>query len=322
VAGAYHGQVSIKGKLRSLGQRPDIGYALSVPERLLRSASALSAGLVREVAEVALPIGVRRGRLYVNLVDATLKFMIEDVGQVEGAYPGEEKLAQDFLLRRTVGNGIDVLGMLAFRASPIWVVAALADVCGAGRQLIPEIADALKKEGLLAADESFASMDQLLAGLERTSAHLADTANTPPLDVAGLRAEWTKLVEEARGLPLPSLPSATALTSLWSDLRKTAREQDRSVLEVSSLLALSAVGTLPERARVLSKSAAVIARKSGGVLSQALLDHYRATLGEIHETGYLAYGTGQLSPYLRAARGAFSRQRETSTGKLLRKLER
>ena len=314
--------MSIKEKLRSLGQRADVGYALSVPERLIRSASALSAGLVREVAEVVLPIGVRRGRLYLNLVDATLKFMIDEVGQVDGVYPGEEKLASDFLLRRTVGNGIDVLGMLAFRASPIWVLAALADVCGAGRQLIPEIADALKKEGLLAADDSFTSMDQVLAGLEGTAARLADTANTPPLDVAGLRAEWAKLVEEARRLPAPKLPSTTALTGLWSDLRATADEQDRSVLEVSSLLALSAVSSLPERARSLSKSAAIIARTGGGVLSQGLLDHYRATLGEIHGTGYLAYGTRQLTPYLRAARGAFAPERETSTGKLMRRLDR
>lgn len=314
--------MSIKDKLQSLGRRPDVGYALSVPERLLRSASALSAGLVREVAEVALPIGVRRGRLYMNLVDATLKFMIEDVGQVDGVYPAEEKLAKDFLLRRSVGNGIDVMGVLAFHASPIWVLAALADVSDAGRQLIPQIADALKKEGLLATDDSFTSMDQLLQGLERMSAQLAETANTPPLDIAGLRAEWTKLVGEARRLPAPKLPSTTALTGLWTDLRAEAAEQNRSVFEVSSLLAVSAVSRLPERARLLSKSAAVVARTSSGVLSQGLLEHYRATLGEIHETGFVAYGSRQLTPYLRAALGAFSPQRETSTGKLIGRLER
>ena len=314
--------MSIKDKIRTLGQRPEVGYALSIPERLIRSASALSAGLVREVAEVALPIGVRRGQLYRNLVDATLRFMIEDLGQVDGVYPGEEKLAKDFLLRRSVGNGIDVLGMLAFHASPIWVLAALADVSDTGRQLIPQIADALKKEGLLAADDSFTSMDQLLQGLERTSAQLADAANTPPLDVAGLRTEWTKLVEEARRLPTPKLPSTSALTGLWSELRAAADEQNRSVFEVSSLLAVSAVSSLPERARLLSKSAAVIARTSGGVLSQGLLDHYRATLGEIHDTGYVAYGSRQLAPYLRAALGAFSPQRETSTGKLIGRPDR
>ena len=310
----------VRDKLRSLGQRPAVHYALSLPERLVRSASALSAGVVREVADVVLPIGIRRGRLYRNLVDATLRFMIEDVGQVEGVYPTEQKLAEGFLLRRTVGNGVDVLGVLAFRASPMWVLAALADICGAGRQLIPEIAESLKKEGLLAPDDSFTSMEQLLHGLEGTAAQLADTVNTPPLDVQGLREEWTKFVTEARRLPAPKLPSAAALTGIWSDLRATAAEQNRSVFEVSSLLAVSAVGSLPRRARVLSRSATIVVGKSGGVLSQALLDHYRATLGQIHEIGFLAYGSRQLTPYLRAALKVFSPQQETMTGKLVKKL--
>ena len=314
------GRVSIKRDLRSLSQRPGVRYALSLPERLLRSASALSAGLVREVADVALPIGVRRGRLYRNLVDATLRFMIEEVGQVEGVYPTDEKLAQDFLLRRTVGNGIDVMGMLAFRASPMWVLAALADICGVGRQLIPEIAESLKQEGLLDPDASFASMDELLQGLEGTAAQLAETVNSPPLDIAGLRAEWTKFAAEARRLPSPKLPSPSTLTNLWADLRATAAGQDRSVFDVSTMLAVSALGSLPRRARVLSKTAAIVVGKSGDVLSQGLLDHYRSTLGELREVGYLAYGSRQLTPYLRAARNLFSPRHGTLTEKYVEKI--
>ena len=313
--------MSIKRDLRALSQRPGVRYALSLPERVLRSASAVSAGLVREVADVALPIGIRRGRLYRNLVDATLRFMIEDVGRVEGVYPTEEKLAQDFLLRRTVGNGIDLMGMLAFRASPMWALAALADICGVGRQLIPEIAESLKQEGLLDPAASFSTMEQLLQGLEGTAAQLAETVNTPPLDVAGLRAEWTKFAAEARRLPAPKLPSPTALTSLWSDLRATAALQDRSVFEVSTLLAVSALGSLPRRARVLSRTAAVVVGKSGDVLSQGLLDHYRVTLGELREAGFVAYGSRQLSPYLRTARELFSPQQGTLTDAYIDKLQ-
>ena len=39
--------------------------------------------------------------------------------------------------------------MVAFRTSPVWVLAAMADVCGMGRQLIPEISAALKEKNLL-----------------------------------------------------------------------------------------------------------------------------------------------------------------------------
>ena len=160
------------------------------------------------------------------------------------------------MLRRAAGNGIELMGVIAFRASPVWVLAALADVAGFGRQLIPEIAESLKKEGLLAPDGSFATMEQLLGGLERSSGQLAESVNAPPLDVAGLREEWRKFAAEARQLPAPQLPSASAVTRVWQDLRATAERERRSVFEVSSLLAVSAVSELPERARVLSKAAA------------------------------------------------------------------
>src|SRR5437879_13581108 len=74
--------------------RPKSQYLLSLPERLLRSASALAAGLVREIGNIALPKRVRRTRLYQTMVETTLRFLIEQVGQVEGSYPAEGKLAE------------------------------------------------------------------------------------------------------------------------------------------------------------------------------------------------------------------------------------
>ena len=292
-------------------------YAVSLPERVVRSASALAAGAVHEVAAVALPSGFRRGRLYRNLVDVTLKFLIENVGGVQAATPSEEKLSEDFLVRRAAGNGIELLGLVAFRASPVWVLAALADVAGFGRQLIPEISESLKKEGLLAENDSFTTMEQLLGGLERSSAQLAETVNAPPLDVAGLRKEWHKFVGEARQLPAPQLPSAAAVTQLWQDLRATAARERRSVFEVSSLLAVSAVGELPERARVLSKSATVVLKHGGTAVSNALLEHYRQSLRTMREIGFLRYGVRQLTPYTQAAVGAFQPTRATLTERWL-----
>jgi hypothetical protein len=312
--------VGVKEKLRGFGKHRGVRYAASLPERVVRSASALAAGAVREVAAVALPIGFRRGRLYRSLVDVTLQFLIEDVGGVQRATPSEEKLGEDFLLRRTAGNGLELMGIIAFRASPVWVLAALADVAGFGRQLIPEIAESLKKEGLLAPDGSFATMEQLLTGLERSSGQLAENINAPPLDIAGLRAEWRKFVAEARQLRAPQLPSSTAVTRVWQDLRATAEREQRSVFEVSSLLAVAAVGGLPERARVLSKAAGIVLRHGGAAVSNALLDHYRESLRQMREAGFLDYGVRQLTPYTHAAIAAFSPERATLTDRLLDKL--
>src|SRR5258706_9194972 len=165
-------------------------YLLSLPERVIRSVLGLGAGVAREVGEVALPESVRRSQLYQNLVDTTLRFLIEQVGGVEGVYAADGTLPDDFLGRRTVGNAIEALGIVAFRASPVWVLAALADVCGMGRHLIPEIAGALKAEGLLGADTQFTTVEQMLDGLEPTTARLATTRNTPPPAVRPPRSEW------------------------------------------------------------------------------------------------------------------------------------
>ena len=292
-------------------------YLLSLPERLLRSGLGLGAGVAREIGEVVLPDGVRRSRLYQNLVDTTLRFLIEQVGGVEGAYPQEEPLPDDFLKRRTAGNVIEALGIVAFRASPVWVLAALADVCGIGRQLIPEIAASLKEQKLLDESTQFTSVDQILDGLEQTSSRLAETINTPPLDVATLRQEWHALRDEARTLAPSSLPSRETIGSVWAQLRAEAARQERSIFETSSMMAVSAVKALPESARWLSASAVVGASKTGQIVATALLDHYRTTLDDIREVGFATFAARQLGPYVRAAVSQFSPDRVTSTERFL-----
>jgi hypothetical protein len=229
-------------------------------------------------------------------------------------------MPEDFLARRTAGNAIELLGIVAFRASPVWILAALADVCGMGRHLIPEVTEALKTQGLLEKDAQFTTVDQLLDGLERTSTRLAATVNTPPLDVAGLRAEWAALREDASHLPPASLPTRETISAVWADLKAESARQERSIFETSSVMAVSAARALPGGVRWLSASARVGAARTGQVFAAALLDHYRETLSEIRDTGYLTYAARQFRPYLRAAAGQFSPKRHTLTQRLIEKL--
>ena len=296
-------------------------YLISFPERVVRAVLGLGAGVVREVGEVALPEGVRRSQLYRNMVDTTLRFLTEQVGGVERLSGAEDSLPDDFLARRTAGNAVEVLGIVAFRASPVWVLAALADVCGMGRHLIPEIAEALKARGLLEADAQSTSVDELLDGLEKTSSRLAATINTPPLDVKGLRQEWEDIRKEARALQPASLPSRESIGAVWDQLKEESKRQNTTVFETSSVMAVSAVRSLPEGVRWLSTSARVGAARTGQVFATALLDHYTQTLEEIKRTGYLAYAGQQLRPYVHAAVRQFSPEHRTLTERLLEKLD-
>lgn len=295
-------------------------YLLSLPERFVRSTLGLGAGAAREVGEVVLPDAVRATQLYKNIVDATLRFVIERVGGVDGVYSKEETLPDNFLARRTAGNAVEVIGIVAFRASPVWVLAALADVCGAGRQLIPEIAEALKEQGLLERDAEFTSVDQVLDGLERTSSRVAAAINTPPLDVAGLRREWDAIRQEARSIPPASLPSRDAIGEMWLQLKSESMRHNRSVFETSSMVALSAIRSFPGTARWFYDSARVGASRTGEMVAGALLNHYKATLAEMREAGYVAFAATQFRPYIRAAAAQFSPTRSTFTERMLEKI--
>jgi hypothetical protein len=292
-------------------------YLLSLPERVARSAIGLGAGVVREAGELAIPTGIRRSQLYQNLVDATLRFLIEEVGAVDGVYDPETKLTDDFFIRRLVGDALEGLGILAFRVSPVWVLAALADVCGTGKHLIPEIADALAADGLLEKNVRFTSVGQILDSLERTSSRLATSISTPPLDIATLRREWVAIREEVRSIPPGALPTGETLRNLWTQLEIESARQNRSIFETSSVLALSAAEMFPDRLRWASTSARVAARRTTLVFAHALLNHYRQTLAEIQQVGFSRYAIRQCRPYARAAASHFAPSRRTLTERLL-----
>ena len=81
---------------------------LSLPERVVRSFAAITGGVVQQIGDVTLPIAFRRTKFYRSVVEVTLRFIVERVGQVQGAFPEEGALAQDFVARRTDGNGIEL----------------------------------------------------------------------------------------------------------------------------------------------------------------------------------------------------------------------
>jgi hypothetical protein len=298
---------------------PAQAYLLSLPERVVRSALGLSAGVLREAGELLLPAGMRRSHLYHSLVDVTLRYVIEQVGGVKGTYPPEQAQIDDFLLRRGAGNAIELLGIVAFRVSPVWVLAALADLSGLGRRLIPEISEVLEKEGLIEARARYENMDQLLDGMEKMSSRLAETVNTPPLNAEELRREWAAIRNNARRLKL-NLPSARTISGQWNRLQQEAAQQDRSVFEISSVTALSVMRALPDKARWLSASAHVGAIYAGNQFSAAILEHYSEVLSELRDVGYLTYAKRQITPYLRACVEQFSQQRETLTERMVAKV--
>ena len=292
-------------------------YLMSLPERVVRSAAALAGGLLLELGEVTIPAGMRRTKTYQVMAGLGLRFLIEQVGQVDGVYPKEGELSNDFILRRAAGHGIELAGILAFHASPVWIMAALADVTGAGRQILHEIAQALKQEGLLAADARFESVNQILDGLEETAGRATNVINSPPVDVAGLRREWREFQKSARKIPPRHMPSPDAIWDAWTSLKGEATAQGRSVFELSSLIALSSFVNAPYTLRRMARAAGKAAMSTGQFFASGVLEHYQQTLAEIRSAGYLNYWVREFRPYIKAAALQFSPRRKSWTERLL-----
>lgn len=274
-------------------------YLLSLPERSLRSLTAITAGLLREAGEVIIPGHFRRTKLYFSLVEQTLRFFVEQVGQVEGAYCKEGELPADFMVRRGAGNGLEWLSLAVLHVSPVWVLAGLSDLSGAGGRVLNEIAANFEKEGLLQGSGHIRTMSQLLEALERGSGHLAETVNTPPLNIEALRKEWEQL---RSSVEIPPDPQAVA--AQWQQLQATAAKADRSILEVSTAVALSTLRSAKQH------------------VADPILAHYQETLAEIEKTGFPQFLHRELQPYLSAALNNFSPDRRSTTEALLIKAKR
>ena len=256
-------------------------YLLSLPERSLRALTALTAGFLREGSETALPPNFRRTRLYQSIVEQTLRFLIEKVGKVEGAYESSDALPENFMMRKAAGNGIEWVSLAVFHASPVWVLAAMADVSGAGGKLLTEIAATLEQEGWVKGAGSIKSVNDLLDGLERGSAHLADSFNTPPLNREALLREWESLKK--------SVARSSAVEAEWEKLKLTAARQKKPLMEVSTAVALNTI------------------RCGRQMLADPMLEHYSKTLSELNAMGFTAYAEREMAPYWRAAVANFSR---------------
>ena len=122
-------------------------------------------------------------------------------------------------------------------------------------------------------------------------------------------------------MPPANLPSRETIGQVWSELKAESARQERSIFETSSVMALSAARAAPAGGRWLLASARVGATQTGQAFASALLDHYRQTLSEIRQVGYVTYAGRQFRPYLRAAAGQFSPARRTLTQQVIEKVQ-
>ncbi len=279
-----------------------VAFLLSLPERAVRSVFALAGGGVHETAELVLPRLVRRSRLYEATAKNLLRVSIELVGGVEASRSSVDEYepnARRLAVRKTAGNVVELGSIAAFGFSPLWLLAAAADVTHGTRVYLDALVDELKVAGVLAGEARLGSVDDLLAALEGGSGTAARLIDIPPLELAALRRSLADLREDASGLPSPA-----EMAALFGGLRAEAVRERRSLLEVSTGVGIA-----------FFNSARHIGR-------QHLLDPYGEDLKPLHDEGFGAYAARVARPYGSAVARHFDPERTSLTERGIDKLKR
>jgi hypothetical protein len=271
-------------------------YLASLPERTTRAGAALTGGLVYEASEVVLPVAIRRSKLYQAIVGRLLRITVELVGGVRGVYPAQEMPVRELLVRKTAGNVVELSSFLAVGWSPVWLLAGASDLVGGTKLYLQALVTELRDAGVLAPEVDVTSFEELLSVLEGTSGVLADTVDVPPLNITSVRTSWQELRRQAT-----DLPDAADLERIYAELQLAARQEDRSILEISSMVALGAV-----RAGV----------RLGNV---HIFDYYRGALRTIVEEDLRSFVRRTSTPYLTRAGSHFDPRSSTYSERLLRR---
>ncbi len=255
-----------------------VDYIISFPERLVRTLAVGAGGAVYQLSLIMFPGWVRGSRFYRATLERTLRIVIELVGGVEGLFPWDDMPAGELATRKVAGNAVEVLSFAAVGWSPVWLLAAAADVVGGTQVYLRTLVADLQSEGVLPPGAQIDSVQQLLSLLEDSFGQAADTVDMPPLGLEDMRRSWRELQEKAN-----RLPDANWLARFYADLRSVSAQEGHSIYTTSSLIALGAVRT---------------GIRMGSV---HVFDYYRDALDSISEDGLPQYLMRISAPYRRMA---------------------
>ncbi|MDF2750589.1 MAG: hypothetical protein K0T00_1765 [Gaiellaceae bacterium] len=279
--------------------RRGTAFLVSLPERAVRSLVAVLGGAVHEAAELVLPRFARRSRLYEATAKNLLRIAIELVGSVERPLEQHAPAADELAKRKAAGNALELGSIAAFGFSPLWLLAAAADVAHGSRVYLEALTAELRRAGVLREGAEIETVDDLLGALEGASGTTARLVDIPPLELSQLRRSLGELRASAGELPRPE-----ELAALYRGLRRTAARERRPLLEVSAGMGLAFLTS---------------ARHVGR-------DHLVVPYGEdwepLRREGFAAYARRVAGPYGAALAGHFDPERPSWTERAAVRLRR
>jgi hypothetical protein len=297
-------------------------YALSLPERTVRAGSAAVAGTIREGAALLAPQAIQNSKTYTVMVKQTLDFLTEDIGGVAKpqlpATAGNENAvatpaADNFVARKSIGNFVDMASLATLHVSPLLLLATVSDIAYGSQTFLRELADELKRDGVIDEQSTIHHIEDLLAAVASATRLTAGAFDTPPLSVDGLRETIDQTREALRTIDPARVIPQSEINRVWSEMRELAKRDGVSPLAISGAMTLYTLSSM----HTVARGALSGVRVAGRLFDRHVIDHYEAAIGEIRSRGVYSVLRDASGPYIDAVWQNFSAGRSTVTEDLL-----
>ena len=288
-------------------------YGLSLPERTVRSTSAIVGGLVNETAARLIPTAFRSSRSYSVFIQQALDMMIHDVGGVKNANQPVVDEAESKLARKAVGGLLDVAGAATLHLSPMTVLAVFSDLAYGSSHYLKLLSEELKREGIIDDVSSIDHVSDLVDVLNSASGKAAEAMDTPPISLDGFKETIQQLRTEINKVdPSHVIPQAE-IQRMWREMESAATQADVGLWDVSTTMTMFAVNRVSTGTRGALSSISV----AGNILEEHIFTHYFDALDQIEENGLYQTLADVSTPYLSAVWENFAGERETWTEELV-----
>jgi len=282
--------------------RQRLMYALSLPERTIRSLAALAGGTSTLLAETLFPKSLRGTTTYEVTIGMMQQFIVERVAGMKNELSEDPaELSDDYVQRKMAGTALEAAGLLTMGSSPLWVLAILGDAAGGSKVFLNRLVEYLKENGVVPEEAEATELVDVLEAVQEASSKSATTVDAPPIS----REELSKLADEMKisyGRVFRSTTNLMPrLDAIWKSMEQLARRENISIERLGGIMTVDAVSW--------GKKGLEIALATGqtGVelFDEKILDSYRKTLAATSEQGINKYMKEHMRPFMQSARAHF-----------------
>jgi hypothetical protein len=285
-------------------------YALSLPERTIRSLAALAGGTSTLLADTLFPKSFRGTTTYRVTIGMMQQFIIERVAGMKSEISADRaEVGDDFVQRKMAGTALEAAGLLTMGASPLWVLAILGDAAGGSKVFLNRLVKYLKENSVIEEQTEATELVDVLEAVQEASSKSAITIDTPPLS----RAELSRLADEMKASYIRVFRSTTNLVprleTIWKNMERLSRSENISIERLGGIMAVDAVSWSKKGMGI----ALATGRTGAELFDEKILDSYKQTLAATSEQGIDKYMSEHMQPFIQSARMHFDPAQKTWT---------